>query len=98
MKLRRKMNWIPFTKDDLPTLKKYESVLMFHDSDEYPYDIVQYYEADEEEDMEEFWHSFLHINANQYEYSTQELVDSFTHYYPLVRAIKRDKLWDNHKI
>ncbi len=83
------MKWLPLERDSLEKLKKLESVLMFRDSNEYPYDIVQYGEADQEAGIEEeYWHSYLHINVNQYEYSTEELLEDFTHYFPLKRAVK----------
>ena len=78
------MNWIKLEAKDLPELKKIKSVLVFCQSNEYPYDIVQYGEPMEEEGIEEYWHSYLHINANQYQYSNQELLGQFSHYLPII--------------
>ncbi len=91
--MKRKMNWIPLLdKDSLETLKKYEFVLVFMDSDEYPYDIVQYGKPSQEEGIEEYWHSYLCINSNKYQYSNEELLEMFSHYFLLIRAIPKDTL------
>ncbi len=84
------MNWIKLEAKDLNILREHKSILVFRgDSWEYPYDIVQYGEADESCGIEEeFWHSYLHINSNQYEYSTQDLLEDFSHYLLIVDPVK----------
>ncbi len=71
------LKWNVLTKKDINILKKYKSVLVFcGDSWEYPYDIVQYGVLYEEE----YWHSYMHVNENKYEYSTDEIFSIFSHY------------------
>ncbi len=83
------MNWNKLNRRELNKLKKHPYVLVFHESTEYPYDIVQYGLLD----GEEYWHSFLntvHVVANKrlssptkYEYSNQELFDLFSYWMPI---------------
>lgn len=87
--MKRTMKWIPLTKDSLEELKKHEAVLVFINHDEYPYDIVMYGKANPGIGIDaEYWHSYLHINSNQYNYSTEDLLYTFTHYFPLIRAVQ----------
>lgn len=79
------MKWIKLEAADLSKFKEYESILVSSCMyDEYPYDIVQHGTLDNGED---FWHSYLHIHKNQYEYSSEELLEYFTHYLPLVQPV-----------
>lgn len=74
------MNWIRLEAQDLDTLKEHESILVSCQNHEYPYDIIQYGQPIEEEGLEEYWHSYMHINQGKYQYSTEELIDLFSHY------------------
>lgn len=80
--MRQKIDWRVLTKDCLAVMRQYESVLLFVPHPQYPYDIVQYGLLD----GEEYWHSYLCRNINQWQYSSCELLDTFTHYLPLVAA------------
>lgn len=74
------MEWIKLNKKDIAQLKQYESVLVAMNHHEYPYDIIQYGVLD----GKEYWHSYLHISTSKYQYSTEELLDEFSHYMPII--------------